>query len=157
MPRTRKPERYPPEFFEAALAAQRAGGLEIPADSVAEAFGLRTKFYAFFAALDSQADAGPAALSRRLVAAQRIPEAPGEGSSAWALSCASDLLAAAANLEASVETVPTVRLVLTPKSNNKFARMIRAALDAKQPSVEDSLARLRGLVGGQEDDSRGTD
>lgn len=149
MPRTAKPERYPPEFFQLARVAWRAAEpLTIPCESTPEATGLRTKLYAFFSAIDRAAQhGGPNALAQRLISARRIAALPHEeGSAGWAVEYAKDLLAAASDIEVWVEGS---NCVLQPKSHNRFARRVRAVLDARQGSPEASLDRLKDLLKGQ--------
>lgn len=147
MPRSRSPERYPPEFFEAVLVAQRApedSPLVVPCASVSEAFSLRTKFYAFFRALEAAGAGDPAKLAARLESAGRL----GEGGERDAR----DLLLAAANIEPAVrgggptDAPGLPELVLAKKSQNRFALRIRAALDSQRPSADESYARLQGLL-----------
>lgn len=157
MARTRKPERYAPEFFELTLAIAREGRVEIPCATLPEALGLRTKLYAFWSALDGAASGpeGLSALAKRLVAAQRLPATLSEAESSQVLEAVSELLAGAANAEAgarlSGDGIP--RLVIESKSTNRFARLVRAALDARKPGsgVEASLARLKSQIGGQDE------
>lgn len=151
MPRSKKPERYPAEFTDLAITAFREGAIRIPVGTVSEAFGLRTKLYAFFAALDAQIDSGPTALARRLIAARRIEVAPGEDhTSTWALERARDLLAAAADLEVSVEGVPSPAVLVARKEQNRFATYVRDALQASrqtsQDTAENSLQRVLNMT-----------
>lgn len=147
MPRSRKPERYPPEYFQLARVAWRAQEpLAIPCESPQEALGLRTKIYAFFAALDAVAEKGPEALAARLISARRMAALPGESEHGWVLEAVKDLLAAASDIEIEVRGSDCI---LLPKSHNRFAQRIRAALDAKQPDAAGSLERLRNVLGGK--------
>lgn len=144
MPRTLRPERYPIEFFELALQAWRSHApLEVPCDSPSAAVGLRTKFYFFFRALDARSDEGPEPLARALASAQRLPPTavhdPG-----WETRAASDLLAAAADIGFEINGST---LILVPKSQSKYAKIIRRALDAHRgTSAEDSVRRLNEIL-----------
>lgn len=149
MPRSRKPERYPAEFADLSISAFRAGEVRIPTTTLSEAFGLRTKLYAYWAAVDEQIHFGPEALARRLVAARRIELAPGEDAAApWVIERCRDLIAAAADLEATVQTLPP-SLLVARKENNRFTKLIRSALEAsREPgdTAGESLARLLELT-----------
>lgn len=155
MPRSRKPERYPPEYFQLARVAWRSNEpLAVPCDSPQEALGLRTKIYAFFAALDEVGAKSPEALASRLIAARRMAALPGESEHGWVTEAVKDLLAAAADIEVEVRGCDCV---LVPKSHNRFAQRIRAALDAKQPDAQGSLERLQNALregGGQDSGGR---
>jgi hypothetical protein len=147
MPRSKKPERYPGEFADLSVTAVRQGHVTIPTSTVSEAFGLRTKLYSYWAAVDAQIHDGPEALARRLVSARRIELAPGEDATApWVIERCKDLLAAAADLEATVQTSPPLLLVAR-KENNRFTQLIRSALGTAQgeDSAAASLKRLLEL------------
>lgn len=156
MPRSKKPERYPAEFADLAVTAFRQGEVHVPVSTPSEAFGLRTKLYAFFAAIDAQIDSGPKALAARLVAARRIELAPGETpASDWVIERARDLLAAAADLEVTVVMNPGPGVLVQRKENNKFATYVRTALEASRnpgDSHQESLQRVLNQINEAKDE-----